>query len=115
MPSSWPRTRQRVASSRSGSNSANFSDDDPALSVSICPATIVLACLGAQGYHRRRVPALARNGRARSGTPRGDTTLLAPGDEVDVAFVADNPGEWLQHCHVLEHHAGGMGFQFRVA
>jgi FtsP/CotA-like multicopper oxidase with cupredoxin domain len=31
-----------------------------------------------------------------------------------VAFVADNPGRWLIHCHVLEHHAGGMGTHFEV-
>jgi len=28
---------------------------------------------------------------------------------VEVAFVADNPGRWLFHCHVLEHHMAGMG------
>ena len=40
--------------------------------------------------------------------------LLAPGDRAEVAFVADNPGRWLIHCHVLEHHAGGMGTHFEV-
>ena len=58
---------------------------------------------------------LSRNGHALADRPWRDTTLLAPGDTVDVAFVADNPGDWLLHCHVLEHHAGGMGVQFRVA
>ena len=24
-------------------------------------------------------------------------------------FVADNPGLWLFHCHMLEHHTAGMG------
>ncbi|HEY5633725.1 MAG TPA: multicopper oxidase domain-containing protein, partial [Burkholderiaceae bacterium] len=57
---------------------------------------------------------LSRNGHALADRPWRDTTLLAPGDTVDVAFVADNPGDWLLHCHVLEHHAGGMGVQFRV-
>jgi len=40
--------------------------------------------------------------------------LLAPRDRVELAFVADNPGRWLIHCHVLEHHAGGMGGVFAV-
>ncbi len=43
-----------------------------------------------------------------------DTVLLAPGDRAEVAFVADNPGRWLIHCHVLENHAGGMGTYFEV-
>ena len=27
----------------------------------------------------------------------------------DLVFIADNPGLWLFHCHMLEHHAAGMG------
>jgi len=38
-----------------------------------------------------------------------DTYLMAPGETADLVFVADNPGLWLFHCHMLEHHAGGMG------
>ena len=38
-----------------------------------------------------------------------DTYLIAPGETADLIFIADNPGHWLFHCHVLEHHAGGMG------
>lgn len=37
-----------------------------------------------------------------------DTVLMAPKETVDIAFVADNPGEWMFHCHILEHAAGGM-------
>lgn len=57
---------------------------------------------------------LARNGRPVADRPWRDTSLMAPGERLEVAFVADNPGDWLLHCHVLEHHAGGMGTQFRV-
>jgi len=28
--------------------------------------------------------------------------------------VADNPGEWLFHCHALEHHAAGLGALVRI-
>ena len=38
-----------------------------------------------------------------------DTYLMAPGETAELVFVADNPGLWLFHCHMLEHHAGGMG------
>ena len=37
-----------------------------------------------------------------------DTVLMAPRQSVDVAFVADNLGEWMFHCHILAHAAGGM-------
>ena len=37
-----------------------------------------------------------------------DTTLLDPGEVRDIAFVADNPGKWLLHCHMLSHAASGM-------
>ncbi len=38
-----------------------------------------------------------------------DTYLMQPGERADLVFKADNPGLWLFHCHMLEHHAAGMG------
>ena len=38
-----------------------------------------------------------------------DTYLMKPGEKADLIFLADNPGVWLFHCHMLEHHASGMG------
>lgn len=43
-----------------------------------------------------------------------DTVLLRPRESVIAAFVADNPGKWLIHCHMMEHHAGGMVTWFEV-
>jgi len=40
------------------------------------------------------------------------TSIHLPADEV--AFVADNPGDWLFHCHILEHHLAGKGSIVRV-
>ncbi len=57
---------------------------------------------------------LTRNGIPIPMSPWRDTTMVAPRETLDIAFVADNPGDWLIHCHILEHHAGGMGTQFRV-
>ena len=37
-----------------------------------------------------------------------DTLLVKPGEEYVVAFIADNPGVWVQHCHELHHAAAGM-------
>jgi FtsP/CotA-like multicopper oxidase with cupredoxin domain len=43
-----------------------------------------------------------------------DTVLLAPRERVEIAFVADNPGDWMFHCHVLEHQESGMMGVIRV-
>lgn len=39
---------------------------------------------------------------------RKDTFLLKPGEKYTVAFLADNPGDWMIHCHELHHAAAGM-------
>ena len=44
-----------------------------------------------------------------------DTTLTVPDETIEIAFVADNPGKWLLHCHMLEHSASGMMTWFEVA
>jgi FtsP/CotA-like multicopper oxidase with cupredoxin domain len=44
-----------------------------------------------------------------------DTLLLLPHETAEVAFVADNPGDWMFHCHVIEHQETGMMCYLRVA
>ena len=44
-----------------------------------------------------------------------DTVLLGPEESAKVAFVADNPGDWLFHCHILGHAKAGMMSVIRVA
>lgn len=44
-----------------------------------------------------------------------DTVLMAPRERVEIGFVADNPGDWMLHCHILEHQAAGMMGVVRVA
>jgi FtsP/CotA-like multicopper oxidase with cupredoxin domain len=44
-----------------------------------------------------------------------DTTLLERNTSREIAFVADNPGEWLLHCHMLSHAASGMMTRIVVA
>jgi FtsP/CotA-like multicopper oxidase with cupredoxin domain len=52
---------------------------------------------------------LAHNGKPLSGSPVHLDTVLVPGGEsYDVAFLADNPGLWMLHCHILAHDAQGM-------
>lgn len=47
--------------------------------------------------------------------PLRDTILMNRGERRRIAFVADNPGEWLLHCHMLAHAATGMMTRFSVA
>jgi FtsP/CotA-like multicopper oxidase with cupredoxin domain len=58
---------------------------------------------------------VTRNDKPVPHTPWSDTVMLHADDTVEIAFMADNPGKWLFHCHVLEHHLGGMGGVIEVA
>ncbi|MDX1805827.1 MAG: multicopper oxidase family protein, partial [Paenisporosarcina sp.] len=52
---------------------------------------------------------LSKNGKAVQGSPIiKDTLNLKPGEEYVVAFKADNPGNWMFHCHDLHHASAGM-------
>lgn len=46
--------------------------------------------------------------------PWRDTVLIAPRERVEIAFVADNPGDWMIHCHILEHQDAGMMATMRI-
>jgi len=58
---------------------------------------------------------VSRDGKPTRHRERLDTVLLAPRSRAEIAFVADNPGGWMLHCHVLEHQASGMMAVIRVA
>ncbi len=64
------------------------------------------------GYH---FTILSRGGRPDPHRDRRDTVLVLPGEPVEIAFVAQNPGRWLLHCHMLGHQASGMLAWFEVA
>lgn len=40
--------------------------------------------------------------------PRKDTTIVLPNKTVSVFFDADNPGQWMLHCHNAYHQEAGM-------
>jgi FtsP/CotA-like multicopper oxidase with cupredoxin domain len=58
---------------------------------------------------------LTRNGLAVPHRQWGDTVLIPPKETVDVAFVADNPGDWMLHCHVTDHQMAGLMTVLRIA
>jgi FtsP/CotA-like multicopper oxidase with cupredoxin domain len=59
--------------------------------------------------HGHHALVLSRNGRASTGSPWwSDTLNVQPGESYVVAFRADNPGIWMDHCHNLTHAAQGL-------
>jgi FtsP/CotA-like multicopper oxidase with cupredoxin domain len=43
-----------------------------------------------------------------------DTVLVGGDESAEIAFVADNPGRWMIHCHMLAHQKSGMMGWFKV-
>jgi FtsP/CotA-like multicopper oxidase with cupredoxin domain len=58
---------------------------------------------------------LARNGEVESNLVWSDTVLVRTGETVDILLEVTNPGRWMAHCHIAEHHESGMMFSFDVA
>ncbi len=59
--------------------------------------------------HGHHVVVLARNGMAAAGSPWWvDSLNVLAKETYDIAFVANNPGVWMDHCHNLKHAADGM-------
>tara|TARA_R110001592_G_C13183701_1_gene751278 strand:+ start:1428 stop:2855 length:1428 start_codon:yes stop_codon:yes gene_type:complete len=65
--------------------------------------------------HGHSFRVISRNGQPTRHKEWQDTVLMAPREQVEIAFVADNPGGWMFHCHILEHQAGGMMGVIQVA
>jgi FtsP/CotA-like multicopper oxidase with cupredoxin domain len=65
--------------------------------------------------HGHTFRVIARNGKPTARREWQDTVLLNPRETAEIAFVADNPGHWMFHCHILEHQAGGMMGSIHVA
>ncbi len=61
-----------------------------------------------------RFVVLARDGVAETNLVWKDTVLIRTGETVDILLDVTNPGLWMAHCHIAEHHEGGMMFSFNV-
>ena len=74
--------------------------------VTIANRTRVVHPMHLHGHHAL---VLSRNGEPSTGSPWWTDTLnVDPGDEYVVAFRAENPGIWMDHCHNLGHAAAGL-------
>jgi FtsP/CotA-like multicopper oxidase with cupredoxin domain len=61
-----------------------------------------------------RFVVLARDGVPEANLVWKDTVLVRTGQTVDILLDVTNPGVWMAHCHIAEHHESGMMFAFRV-
>ena len=57
---------------------------------------------------------LSRDGVVEPNLVWKDTVLVRTGETVDVLLEVTNPGVWMAHCHIAEHHEGGMMLSFTV-
>jgi FtsP/CotA-like multicopper oxidase with cupredoxin domain len=58
---------------------------------------------------------MARDGEPEPNLVWSDTVLVRTGEIVDILLDVTNPGHWMAHCHIAEHHESGMMFSFDVA
>ena len=65
--------------------------------------------------HGNSFRVITRNGQPTRYREWRDTVLMPPRERADIAFVADNPGDWMFHCHILDHQEGGMMSVIRIA
>ena len=61
-----------------------------------------------------RFVVLARDGAREENLVWKDTVLVRTGETVDVLLDVTEPGVWMAHCHIAEHHESGMMFSFHV-
>jgi len=57
---------------------------------------------------------LSRDGVDEANLVWKDTVLVRTGETVDILLDVTNPGTWMAHCHIAEHHESGMMFSFSV-
>jgi FtsP/CotA-like multicopper oxidase with cupredoxin domain len=57
---------------------------------------------------------LSRDGEVDPNLVWKDTVLVPAGQTVDILLDVSNPGLWMAHCHIAEHHESGMMFTFEV-
>ncbi|OHD81643.1 MAG: hypothetical protein A3J97_06450 [Spirochaetes bacterium RIFOXYC1_FULL_54_7] len=58
--------------------------------------------------HGTTFQVLSINGSAPTGELWKDTVPIPTHGYVDLAFVMTNPGDWMLHCHIIDHEDGGM-------
>lgn len=81
-------------------------EENDLVAITIVNDTKVVHPMHLHGHH---VLVLSRDGQPSSGSPWWSDTLdVHPGESYVVAFRANNPGIWMDHCHNLAHAAEGL-------
>ena len=65
--------------------------------------------------HGHSFRVISRNGKPSARREWRDTVLIAPRQTAEIAFVADNFGTWMFHCHVSDHQQTGMMTTLRIS
>ena len=65
--------------------------------------------------HGHSFRVVSRNGKPNPVREWRDTVLVPPRETAEIAFVADNPGDWMFHCHVTDHQETGMMATIRIS
>ena len=86
---------------------ADLSSGEP-VRLEIVNETVFPHAMHLHGMHFREI----REGRPVG--PMRDTLLVAGQETRTIGFIADNPGDWLFHCHMLSHAESGMMTWVRV-
>jgi FtsP/CotA-like multicopper oxidase with cupredoxin domain len=64
--------------------------------------------------HGHSFRVISRNGKPNPIREWRDTVLIPARESAEIAFVADNPGDWMLHCHVTDHQETGMMSVIRI-
>lgn len=64
--------------------------------------------------HGQRFLILDQNGTPNTNFAWKDTVLIPMGQYVDILVDMSNPGNWMAHCHIVEHLFAGMMFEYKV-
>ena len=64
--------------------------------------------------HGQRFIVISENGEMNSNLSWQDSVLVPEGKTVDILVEFSNPGEWMMHCHILEHHESEMTSKITV-
>jgi FtsP/CotA-like multicopper oxidase with cupredoxin domain len=93
-------------------NSAAFPDIEPIVVDEGDVVEVTIVNRGSEVHpmhlHGHPMLVLSRDGVAADGALWLDSLDVRPGEVWRIAFLADNPGIWMDHCHNLEHAAAGM-------
>jgi len=65
-------------------------------------------------FHGQRFVVLTRDGKVNDNFQWKDSVLVPTGQTVDILIEMTNDGDWMAHCHIAEHNAAGMMFNFKV-